>query len=274
MCHFTIYYPFKWNICTNASLSSLLTPSGEIFIRSSEKENRTEDGSAYSTAQHSHDYLGPVGVRPCFVIVCSSFSLSYAPHTPPPPMLPLARPANSPWTTMPNPARTSTNSSPPSPPSSSRNHPSPVPPPFASSSMTVSFKGVILARGPRAARGEPGPLRPEPKPSPRPWLKAWAIVLKSGPAHWPLKARPKAWPEAQSARPTQCSGCDGSILISTSPGSKELAERDAQDNKDLAKEAYDSIEKAKAVVESKCPGVVSCADILAIAARDFVRLVR
>ncbi|GMP72283.1 hypothetical protein CsSME_00030372 [Camellia sinensis var. sinensis] len=67
-------------------------------------------------------------------------------------------------------------------------------------------------------------------------------------------------------------GCDGSILISTSPGSKELAERDAQDNKDLAKEAYDSIEKAKAVVESKCPGVVSCADILAIAARDFVRL--
>ncbi|KAI8000579.1 Peroxidase 19 [Camellia lanceoleosa] len=67
-------------------------------------------------------------------------------------------------------------------------------------------------------------------------------------------------------------GCDGSILISTSPGSKELAERDAQDNKDLAKEAYDSIEKAKAVVESKCPGVVSCADILAIAARDFVHL--
>ncbi|XP_052183665.1 peroxidase 19 [Diospyros lotus] len=67
-------------------------------------------------------------------------------------------------------------------------------------------------------------------------------------------------------------GCDGSILISTRPGGKELAERDAQDNKDLPKEAFDSVYKAKAVVESKCPGVVSCADILAIAARDFVHL--
>uniref|UniRef100_A0A5B7C0P5 Peroxidase n=1 Tax=Davidia involucrata TaxID=16924 RepID=A0A5B7C0P5_DAVIN len=67
-------------------------------------------------------------------------------------------------------------------------------------------------------------------------------------------------------------GCDGSILISTRPGSKEVAEKDAQDNKDLAAEAFDSIKKAKALVESKCPGVVSCADILAIAARDFVHL--
>lgn len=68
-------------------------------------------------------------------------------------------------------------------------------------------------------------------------------------------------------------GCDASILISTRQGSKDLAERDAEDNKDLAMEAFDSINKAKALVESKCPGVVSCADILAIAARDFVHLV-
>ncbi|KAK2966062.1 hypothetical protein RJ640_029994 [Escallonia rubra] len=67
-------------------------------------------------------------------------------------------------------------------------------------------------------------------------------------------------------------GCDGSILLSSRPGSKEMAERDAQDNKDLAMEAFDVVKKAKALVESKCPGVVSCADILAIAARDFVHL--
>nr|POF02426.1 peroxidase 19 [Quercus suber] len=67
-------------------------------------------------------------------------------------------------------------------------------------------------------------------------------------------------------------GCDGSILISSKPGSKMLAERNAQDNKDLRVEGFETISKAKALVESKCPGVVSCADILAIAARDFVHL--
>ncbi|KAL5998483.1 Peroxidase 19 [Asimina triloba] len=68
-------------------------------------------------------------------------------------------------------------------------------------------------------------------------------------------------------------GCDASILLKSEPGPGVLAaERDAHDNINLAAEAYVSIQKAKAVVESKCPGVVSCADIVAIAARDFVRL--
>ncbi|CAI9760169.1 unnamed protein product [Fraxinus pennsylvanica] len=67
-------------------------------------------------------------------------------------------------------------------------------------------------------------------------------------------------------------GCDASVLIKTRMGSKELSEKDAEDNKELAAEAFDSIKKAKLLVESKCPGVVSCADILAIAARDFVHL--
>lgn len=68
-------------------------------------------------------------------------------------------------------------------------------------------------------------------------------------------------------------GCDGSILISSKPGKGVLAEKDAYDNKNLAAEAFETITKVKALVESKCPGVVSCADILVIAARDFVHLV-
>ncbi|CAI0557878.1 unnamed protein product [Linum tenue] len=61
-------------------------------------------------------------------------------------------------------------------------------------------------------------------------------------------------------------GCDASILISTKP-------KEAEDNKDLRTEGFDTVHKAKALVESKCPGAVSCSDILAIAARDFVHLV-
>ncbi|KAJ8761402.1 hypothetical protein K2173_001533 [Erythroxylum novogranatense] len=67
-------------------------------------------------------------------------------------------------------------------------------------------------------------------------------------------------------------GCDASILVSTKPGSKELAEKDAEENKDMRAEGFKVMSKAKALVESKCPGVVSCADILAVAARDFVHL--
>ncbi|KAB5534067.1 hypothetical protein DKX38_017153 [Salix brachista] len=67
-------------------------------------------------------------------------------------------------------------------------------------------------------------------------------------------------------------GCDASILISTTPGSKVLAEKDAEDNQDLRAEGFQTVSEAKALVESRCPGVVSCADILAIAARDYVHL--
>lgn len=52
-----------------------------------------------------------------------------------------------------------------------------------------------------------------------------------------------------------------------------MAEKDAEDNKDLRVEGFETVKKAKEVVEKKCPNVVSCADILAIAARDFVHLV-
>ncbi|KAK7362754.1 hypothetical protein VNO77_04875 [Canavalia gladiata] len=67
-------------------------------------------------------------------------------------------------------------------------------------------------------------------------------------------------------------GCDASILIASKPGSKDLAEKDAEDNRELKVEGFETVRKAKEQVERKCPGVVSCADILVIAARDYVHL--
>ncbi|KAH7577184.1 hypothetical protein ACOSP7_002005 [Xanthoceras sorbifolium] len=64
-------------------------------------------------------------------------------------------------------------------------------------------------------------------------------------------------------------GCDASVLI-TSPNGD--AEKDAEDNISLAGDGFDTVFKAKQAVEAACPGTVSCADILTIAARDVVVL--
>lgn len=68
-------------------------------------------------------------------------------------------------------------------------------------------------------------------------------------------------------------GCDGSILLQdTSSGTH--VERDATDNLSLQQAAFDAIDQAKAAVEAQCPGVVSCSDILVMAAEDVVGMVR
>ncbi|MCO5572722.1 hypothetical protein L7F22_026481 [Adiantum nelumboides] len=63
-------------------------------------------------------------------------------------------------------------------------------------------------------------------------------------------------------------GCDGSVLLSSTSSNK--AERDASDNLNLPQNPFNAIIEAKKAVEQICPGVVSCADILALAARDSV----
>ncbi|CAL9153348.1 unnamed protein product [Musa hybrid cultivar] len=64
-------------------------------------------------------------------------------------------------------------------------------------------------------------------------------------------------------------GCDASVMVASPSGD---AEKDAPDNLSLAGDGFDTVIKAKQDVEARCPGVVSCADILAIAARDVVVL--
>ncbi|KAL9249246.1 Peroxidase 55-like protein [Drosera capensis] len=63
----------------------------------------------------------------------------------------------------------------------------------------------------------------------------------------------------------QLQGCDASIMIFSPRGD---AERDAPDNLSLAGDGFDTVIKTKQAVEAQCPGIVSCADILALSARD------
>ncbi|KAJ7550101.1 hypothetical protein O6H91_07G083200 [Diphasiastrum complanatum] len=61
-------------------------------------------------------------------------------------------------------------------------------------------------------------------------------------------------------------GCDGSVLINDTQG-----EQPSIPNQTLRASALDVIEQIKAKLESMCPNTVSCADVLALAAREAIR---
>ncbi|KAL8119834.1 peroxidase 4-like [Apium graveolens] len=64
-------------------------------------------------------------------------------------------------------------------------------------------------------------------------------------------------------------GCDGSILLDDT--SSFTGEKRAAPNVNSAR-GFEVVDSIKSAVENVCPGVVSCADILALTARDSVKI--
>lgn len=65
-------------------------------------------------------------------------------------------------------------------------------------------------------------------------------------------------------------GCDGSLLLDDSPAVR--SEKNAAPNNNSAR-GFPVVDEIKAALEHACPGIVSCADILALAAEISVELV-
>lgn len=66
-------------------------------------------------------------------------------------------------------------------------------------------------------------------------------------------------------------GCDASLLLDNN-GTAIVSEKDAAPNTNSTR-GFDVVDNIKTALESACPGVVSCADILALASESSVSLV-
>lgn len=71
--------------------------------------------------------------------------------------------------------------------------------------------------------------------------------------------------------PPLLQGCDASLLLDDTPTTP--GEKGAGPNAGGSTVGFDLIDTIKAQVEAACPATVSCADILALAARDSTVMV-
>ncbi|KAH9607630.1 hypothetical protein KSS87_014140, partial [Heliosperma pusillum] len=72
---------------------------------------------------------------------------------------------------------------------------------------------------------------------------------------------------AERATQVALQGCDGSVLIDPTP-SNNATEKNTVPNSTLR--GFEVVDAIKAELEQECPGVVSCADVLSLAARDAI----
>lgn len=63
-------------------------------------------------------------------------------------------------------------------------------------------------------------------------------------------------------------GCDGSVLLDVTAAGNNDTEKTANPN--LTLRGFGFIDGVKSLLEAECPGVVSCADIIALVARDSI----